>query len=238
MFKKVEKLLKVIVIVYLVFHLVYTAYMFTQSWFYGLLWLGILLVELAIFFFGMKKSKLLIYLLSIYLIFQSCLSMFILIKGIDDDTKKADYVVVLGYALDSNTITDTLQMRLDKAVDYAKKNPDSHLVLCGGITGSNKISEAEVMYNYLLGKGVDSSRMTLENKSTDTIENIKNCKQYVDSNSKIVVLSSNYHVYRASKICEKAGLNVHTLGSKAPLLLLPNQFLHEKLGFIKMLIFM
>ena len=70
------------------------------------------------------------------------------------------------------------------------------------------------------------------------IENIKNCKQYIDTDSKIVVLSSNYHVYRASKICEKAGFTVHTLGSKAPLLLLPNQFLHEKLGFIKMWIFM
>lgn len=238
MLKKIEKLLKIILIGYLLFHFGYTIFIFTQSLFYGFIWLAILVVELIIAFFGIKKSKLCISLLTLYLICQSCLSMFIYIKGIDMDTKNADYVVVLGYALENNTITDTLQMRLDKAVDYAKKNSDSHLVLCGGITGNNKISEAEVMYNYLLGKGVDSSRMTLENKSTDTIENIKNCKQYVDENSKIVVLSSNYHVYRASKICEKAGLEVHTLGSNAPLLLLPNQFLHEKLGFVKMLIFM
>ena len=238
MLKKLEKILKIIVVGYLLFHFVYTAYIFTQSLFYGFIWLALLIVELIIAFYGIKKSKFVISLLAIYLICQSCLSMFIYVKGIDMNTKDADYVVVLGYALDNNTITDTLQMRLDKTVDYAKKNPNSHFVLCGGITGNNKISEAEVMYNYLLGKGVDSSRMTLENKSTDTIENIRNCKQYVESNSKIVVLSSNYHVYRASKICDKAGLDVHTLGSKAPLLLLPNQFLHEKLGFIKMLIFM
>ena len=238
MFKKIEKFLQLIVALYLLFHLGYSFYIFPQSIVYGCMWFGMFVVELIIVLYGMKKRKILVSLLSIYLLFQSFLSLGIYFMGIDMDTKKADYVVVLGYALDNNKITETLQMRLDKAYDYAKHNENSHLVLCGGITGRNKISEAEAMYNYLLAKGVDSSRMTLENKSTDTIENIKNCKQYVELNSKIVVLSSNYHVYRASKICEKEGLSVHTLGSKSPLALLPNAFLHEKLGFIKMIIFM
>ena len=236
--KKFQKILNIIAIGYLIFHLVYTVFMFTQSFFYGCIWLAICVVEGIIVYFGLKKHKFLLILLSVYLIFQSCLSLGIYALGIDMNTRKADYVVVLGYALDNNTITETLQMRLDRAFTYAKNNPESHLVLCGGKTGTNTVSEAEVMYNYLLAKGMDATRMTLENKSTDTIENIKNCKQYIDTNSKIVVLSSNYHVYRASKICEKAGFTVHTLGSKAPLLLLPNQFLHEKLGFIKMMIFM
>ena len=236
--KKIQKILNAIAFGYAIFHIAYMVFMFTQSFFYGFIWLGICVVEGIIVFFSLKKRKFLLTLLSIYLIFQSCLSLGIYALGIDMNTRKADYVVVLGYALDNNTITDTLEMRLDRAYTYSKNNPNSHFVLCGGKTGSNTVSEAEVMYNYLLSKGVDASRMTLENKSTDTIENIKNCKQYIDTDSKIVVLSSNYHVYRASKICEKAGFTVHTLGSKAPLLLLPNQFLHEKLGFIKMWIFM
>ena len=123
-------------------------------------------------------------------------------------TKNADYVVVLGYALEDNQMTETLKLRLDRTYEYAIDNPNANIVLCGGVTGSNTVSEAKVMYDYLVTKGIVST------------------------------LSSNYHVYRASKICEKAGFEVHTLGSKAPILLLPNQFLHEKLGFIKMMIFM
>ena len=236
--KRLQTICNIIAVLYLIFHLCYAGFMFTQSLFYALIWLAILVVEVLIVVFGLKKAKFIVCIFALFLLAQSCLSAFIYIKGFDLQTKNADYVVVLGYALEDNQMTETLKLRLDRTYEYAIDNPNANIVLCGGVTGSNTVSEAKVMYDYLVTKGIVSTRMRLEDTSTDTIENIQNCKSYIDTESKVVVLSSNYHVYRASKICEKAGFEVHTLGSKAPILLLPNQFLHEKLGFIKMMIFM
>lgn len=157
-----------------------------------------------------------------------------MIMGIDFNIKQADSVLVLGYQLEDNEMTKTLEYRLDKAYDYARNNPDSQLILCGGITRKNVVSEATVMKEYLLSKGMDENRLICEDQSTDTIENIQNSLNYIDSQSKILVLSSNYHVYRAKLICEKAGLDVHILGSKAPLLLIPHQCLFEKIGIIRL----
>lgn len=236
--KRLQTICNIIAVLYLIFHLCYAGFMFTQSLFYAMIWLAILVVEVLIVVFGLKKAKFIVCIFTLFLLAQSCLSAFIYVKGFDLQTKNADYVVVLGYALEDNQMTETLKLRLDRAYEYAIDNPNANIVLCGGVTGSNTVSEAKVMYDYLVTKGIVSTRMRLEDTSTDTIENIQNCKSYIDTKSKVVVLSSNYHVYRASKICEKAGFEVHTLGSKAPILLLPNQFLHEKLGFIKMMIFM
>ena len=236
--KRLQTICNIIAVLYLIFHLCYAGFMFTQSLFYAMIWLAILVVEVLIVVFGLKKAKFIVCIFTLFLLAQSCLSAFIYVKGFDLQTKNADYVVVLGYALEDNQMTETLKLRLDRTYEYVIDNPNANIVLCGGVTGSNTVSEAKVMYDYLVTKGIDSTRMKLEDKSTDTIENIQNCKSYIDTKSKVVVLSSNYHVYRASKICEKAGFEVHTLGSKAPILLLPNQFLHEKLGFIKMMIFM
>ncbi|MBQ7890522.1 MAG: YdcF family protein [Erysipelotrichaceae bacterium] len=236
--KRLQTICNIIAVLYLIFHLCYAGFMFTQSLFYAMIWLAILVVEVLIVVFGLKKAKFIVCIFTLFLLAQSCLSAFIYVKGFDLQTKNADYVVVLGYALEDNQMTETLKLRLDRTYEYAIDNPNANIVLCGGITGSNTVSEAKVMYDYLVTKGIVSTRMRLEDTSTDTIENIQNCKSYIDTKSKVVVLSSNYHVYRASKICEKAGFEVHTLGSKAPILLLPNQFLHEKLGFIKMMIFM
>ena len=91
------------------------------------------------------------------------------------------------------------------------------------------------MEDYLLDKGLDRSRIIIEDKSTDTIENIVNASNYLEDN-KVLVISSNYHVFRARMICNKAGLEADGLGSKAPLLLIPNQLLFEKIGIFGLMI--
>ena len=228
------KVINLILIFYLCFHLCYAIIMMMNSMMNGLIWLSIFLIELVCVILGKRKWKILLLLLAIVCIVQTLLSCAIMIMGIDFNIKQADSVLVLGYQLEDNEMTKTLEYRLDKAYDYARNNPDSQLILCGGITRKNVVSEATVMKDYLLSKGMDENRLICEDQSTDTIENIQNSLNYIDSQSKILVLSSNYHVYRAKLICEKAGLDVHTLGSKAPLLLIPHQCLFEKIGIIRL----
>ncbi|MGN1345082.1 MAG: YdcF family protein [Traorella sp.] len=236
MSKNFFKLSNIIVLIYLLFHFAYTVFMFTQSIMYGILWFIIFFIELVIYLLTRKKVRFVRILLSLFLIIQSLSSIYIMISGHDSNTKNADYVLVLGYQLDHNQMSETLVYRLDKAYEYANNNLDSQLVLCGGITRENSISEASVMYDYLVKKGISSERLILEDKSTDTIENIHNSLNYIQPNSKIVILSSNYHVKRAKMIASKAGLETLGIQSKAPITLIPNQLLFEKLGLIKLML--
>ena len=236
--KNKVSLVDVIVYFYVLCHALYTIYMFTVSVSYGGIWLAITVVEGILLFIGKKKCNALLKALMCVCLLQTGLSFGLLVSGNDKDIDNADSVLVLGYQLTNNEMSDTLKYRLDKAYEYALNNPNSTLVLCGGVTRENTVSEAEVMKAYLLDLGLDAKRIECEDKSTDTIENIQNSLNYIDKNSKIVVLSSNYHVTRAKMICEKAGLSVKRCGSKAPLLLMPNQFLFEKLGILKMMFMM
>ena len=92
------------------------------------------------------------------------------------------------------------------------------------------------MKDYLIANGLDESRIILEDKSKDTIENIANALEYIGNDKEVLVISSNYHVFRAKMIAGKVGLKAAGLGSKAPLLLIPNQLLFEKLGIIGLMI--
>jgi len=228
--KQANKVINIILVFYLCFHLCYSIVMMMNSLMNGLIWLAIFMLELGAVILGKRKWKIFLPLLAIMCVIQTCLSVGIMALGFDSGTENADTVLVLGYQLDDNEMTSTLKYRLDKTYQYAINNPNSHFVLCGGITRENTVSEAEVMKKYLLSKGIEETRMTCEDQSTDTIENIQNSLKYIDKQSNIIVLSSNYHVYRAKLICEKAGLEVKTLGSKAPIYLIPHQCLLEKIS--------
>ena len=81
-----------------------------------------LLLEIMIVILGYNKHIIFTFLLIFSLLLNSACSLFITAMGNDLNTRKAEYVLVLGYQLDNNNITDTLKYRLDKAYKYAKAN--------------------------------------------------------------------------------------------------------------------
>ena len=62
------------------------------------------------------------------------------------------------------------------------------------------------MENYLTAHGISRERLVLEEKSTNTKENLKFSDALTGCSQKNTgILSNNFHVYRAVKIAEKAG---------------------------------
>lgn len=53
-----------------------------------------------------------------------------------------------------------------------EENTTAVCIVSGGKGDSENISEAEAMYRWLVDKGIDSSRIYKEDKSTSTVENI------------------------------------------------------------------
>ena len=51
------------------------------------------------------------------------------------------------------SLSKTLKLRLDKALEYMKENPETMLVLSGAKGDAEPCSEADAMETYLLGQG-------------------------------------------------------------------------------------
>lgn len=84
-----------------------------------------------------------------------------------------DYVIVLGAKVKPDgSLSKTLKLRLDKALEYMKENPETMLVLSGAKGDAEPCSEADAMKNYLLGQGADPDHLLKEEQSFSTVENL------------------------------------------------------------------
>ena len=149
--------------------------------------------------------------------------------------KNADYVVVLGCRVNGTTPSLSLQYRIDAAVEYLKAHPDSKAVLTGGSGIGEDITEAEAMYEAMVKQGISENRLLLETQSTTTKENLEFAKQYINpANDSIVLISTNYHMYRAGKIARAAGYEkVDGYAAKNVWYLVPADYIREAMAIVK-----
>ncbi len=119
------------------------------------------------------------------------------------DTKEYEddhLFVLLGYALNENgEMEETLENRLEYALDLLEKNPNSKIIVTGGVPQEGN-TEAKVMNKWLIDHDIDEDRIIQEGNATDTIENalfsLRKAAELDFSNS-ITIISSASHVRRA-----------------------------------------
>lgn len=174
-------------------------------------------------------------------VFILCIAVFIFVEGIiiqngrqipDTDV---DYVIVLGAQVRGTTVSKALKNRLDSAFEYLVENETTLVIVSGGQGTGEDISEAKAMCNYLVDKGIEKDRIILEDKSTNTYENLLFSKEIIQDEAKsIVVVTNKFHVYRAMSIAKKLGfLEVQGLGAPNDDLLTFNYYVREFLAVLK-----
>ena len=129
----------------------------------------------------------------------------------------------------------SLRERLDAALIYLEENPDSQCIVSGGMGEGEKISEAECMYRYLIKKGIHSSRIIKEDKSTSTRENLRFSKKIIEErglSKNIAIATSDYHQYRASKIAKTLGFSVGAVPGHTAWWLFPTFYVRELYGIL------
>ena len=104
----------------------------------------------------------------------------LIVKASTKKPQKNATLIVLGCKVYGEHASRSLRERLDAALIYLEENPDSRCIVSGGMGEGEKISEAECMYRYLVKKGIDSSRIIKENKSTSTRENLRFSKKIME----------------------------------------------------------
>ncbi|MCI6006335.1 MAG: YdcF family protein [Blautia sp.] len=128
-----------------------------------------------------------------------------IIRGMTwNGSRNLDYVVVLGAQVKGTVPSRALNKRLKKALEYAEQNEYTILILSGGRGSGEEITEAECMRQYLVSHGIKEERLILEDRSTNTKENLEFSDRLTGcADARTGVLSNNFHVYRAVKLAEK-----------------------------------
>lgn len=170
-----------------------------------------------------------------------CLLIFVLVEGsvlsrfASKGEENADYLIVLGAQMRTNGPSDVLQRRLNAAAEYLSENPDTLVIVSGGQGANEPETEAQGMYDYLVSAGIDSGRIRREDTSGNTYENLENSSRFLDrEKDTVVVVTNNFHVFRALKIARKMGYkNVSGLAADSYPLMLPNNMLREFFGVVK-----
>ena len=154
-----------------------------------------------------------------------------------------DYVMILGCAIRKDgSPTPILRGRIDAALRFAKEQLEStgkrlKFVPSGGQGSDEVVSEAESMRRYLIEQNIDDTRILPENKSVNTLQNIRFSKEIMENDAageyKAAFATTNYHVFRGYILCKKQGLkNARGISAKTKWYFFPNAFLREFVGLI------
>lgn len=169
------------------------------------------------------------------------LVLFIAVEGLilsqysADAAPGADYCLILGAQWKSNGPSEALRRRLDRAVSYLNESPDTAVIVSGGQGGNEPIPEAVGMKEYLMNAGIAEERILTEPLSRNTHENLAFSGRLIDAaNSRVVIVTNNFHVFRALQIAKKQGYgNVDGLAAGSVASFLPNNLLREFVGVLK-----
>lgn len=108
-----------------------------------------------------------------------------------------DYIVVLGNKLQKDKPSEALINRLDEALELSAVFPEAMLLVSGGVTSGNSLSEAEVMKQYLVSHGVEKKRILTEDHSRNTRENIQFSKEMIGDGNTIIIVTNSFHMPRS-----------------------------------------
>ncbi len=149
-----------------------------------------------------------------------------------------DFIIIHGAGLiNGREISPLLQGRIDTALKayYKSNNPDIKIIASGGTGEDEKISEAQAIAKYLKTHSVPSSKILLEDESTNTYENLFFSKEIAEklvANPKYLFVTSDYHVFRTSYYAKKIGMRGGGVGSKTAKYYFPTAFIREYIAIV------
>jgi len=116
-----------------------------------------------------------------------------------------EYVIILGAQVRGEVPTLVLNARIKAAAEYLKEHPNAVAVASGGKGSGETISEAEAIRRGLVRLGISEERILLEDMSTSTAENLRFSGEMIQRNKSVVVVTNDFHVFRAVKLAKKLG---------------------------------
>lgn len=149
-----------------------------------------------------------------------------------------DAVVVLGAALmKDGTVTPLLANRVKRGIERWHQHPEAKLIMSGG-QGSDELQpESHAMRAFALAQGVPEEAILVEDRSTTTRENIAFSealreKEGLVSEGRLLVVSDDYHVFRALLIARALSIAADGAGAKVRLYFALNALVREWVAYV------
>ena len=109
----------------------------------------------------------------------------------------------------------SLKSRVDKAFELYNDKNIQKIQLTGG-NAPGELSEAEIAYDYIITKNIDTSDIWIEKNTTSTTEQIQFIKSRLSTKpgiNDIVVISDSYHLPRVKEIADFYLLDIKVASS-------------------------
>ncbi|MBQ5316595.1 MAG: YdcF family protein [Oscillospiraceae bacterium] len=163
-----------------------------------------------------------------------------MIKHMEIPAPRNTPVIVLGCQVRKNGPSPMLADRTDTAYEYLCENPEAVCIASGGKGDDEPCSEASVIKERLVEKGIDENRIIIEDQSVSTYTNMKNSLEMIDRLGlphEAVIVTSEFHQFRSHIIAGRAGIKCYARSSHTQAAFLPTYWLREFFGVVYTLIF-
>ncbi|MEU3459242.1 YdcF family protein [Streptomyces sp. NPDC006733] len=145
-----------------------------------------------------------------------------------------DFVVVLGCGLAGDQVPPLLASRLERglaAYEAEQRHGGTPQLLVSGGQGPDEgRPESHAMAEYLVAKGVPEERILREEESRTTEENLA-CSEVLMAERapayRCVVVTNNFHAFRAALMARRAGINGQVIGSPTAAYFWPSATIRE-----------
>lgn len=152
-----------------------------------------------------------------------------------------DFIIILGCGLmDDGSVTPLLKGRADRALCFAREQYEATgkevtFIASGGQGPDEVNSEAAAIQRYLMEQGVPAERILLEDRSTDTAENMEFSKAIIDSidpHARVIYSTTNYHIFRSGLKARRVKLKATGIGARTKWYFWPNATVREFVGIL------
>ncbi|MEU4173433.1 YdcF family protein [Streptomyces sp. NPDC026665] len=149
--------------------------------------------------------------------------------------RDVDFVVVLGSGLiGGSRVSRLLANRLDRGravyEDQAARSNPPLLLTSGGQGPDEALPEADAMAQYLVEHGIPTQMIRREDRSRTTEENLRLSKAIMEElkpDYRCVVVTNNFHVFRAALMAHLTGVRGHVVGAPTAAYFWPSATIRE-----------
>ena len=127
------------------------------------------------------------------------------------DIKDVDCIIVLGAAVWGDKPSPMLEDRLLEGISLYKKGVSKKIIMSGD-HGQSEYDEVNIMKEYAIEKGVPSEDIFMDHAGFATYDSIYRAKEIFGA-KKIIIVTQEYHLYRALHIANRLGIEAYGVGS-------------------------
>lgn len=127
------------------------------------------------------------------------------------EIENVDCILILGCGVHGDKPSDMLSDRLSRGIELYESGAAPKLLMSGD-HGREEYDEVNVMKDFAIEKGIDSSDVFMDHAGFSTYDSVYRAKAIFQA-KKVIIVTQGYHLYRALYIADKLGIEAYGVTS-------------------------